>query len=181
MINDLQNNVDKAVKHLEHEFHKLHLWRANPALIEDIHVEVYGSMQPIKNSATINIMDNQTLSVQPWDKSVLHPIAKAITESGLWFNPQVWWESIIIKVPMMTEERRKEVAKYAKNLMEEAKVSVRSARQDTIKAIKRQENDKEISEDQRKDLENDVQKIIDDANKKIEELFKAKEQDIMKV
>lgn len=181
MINELQQNIDKSVKHLELEYHKLQLWRANPALIEDIHVEVYGSMQPIKNSAAINIMDNQTLSVQPWDKSVLHPIAKAITESGLGFNPQVGGDSIIIRVPMMTEERRKEVAKYAKTLMEDAKVSVRSARQDTLKAIKKQETDKEISEDQRKDMEGDVQKIVDWANKKIEDLFKAKEQDIMKV
>ena len=181
MLTELKASIDKTVKHLSIEYGKLQLWRANPSMIEDVHVDIYGSIQPIKNAASINVMDNQTLSIQPWDKSVMHSIAKGITESGLGLNPQVLGDSIIIRVPMMTEERRREISKYAKTLMEDAKVWVRNARQDVIKSIKKQETDKEISEDERKDYETDVQKFVDEANKKIEELYKIKDAEIMKV
>lgn len=177
-MSELKAHLDKSVKHLELEFHKLQLGRANPALIEDIKVEVYGDLQPIKNVASINIMDNQTLSVQPWDKSVLNDLSKAILEANLGFNPQGTSEGIIIRVPQLTEERRREVAKFAKTLMEDAKVAVRNARQDELKRIK---GDEDLSDDMKKDAESDVQKSIDEANKKIEELYKKKEADIMKV
>lgn len=181
MLDNAKNWLQKAIDHLENEFHKLQLGRANPSLIEWVRVEVYWAMQPIKNIANISVMDSQTLSIQPWDRSSIHSIAKAITEEGLGLNPQTMADSIMIKFPILTEERRKEISKYAKWLLEDAKISIRNLRQDELKAIKKSETDKEISEDIAKDYETSLQKMVDEANKKAEELYKKKDEDIMKV
>ncbi|RKW24663.1 ribosome recycling factor [Candidatus Gracilibacteria bacterium] len=181
MLEKAKQGIERSIKHLDLEYAKLQLGRANPVMIEGILVEQYGAMQPIQNMASVSNLDSQTLSIKPWDRNVIHPIAKAITESGLGLNPQTMADSVIIKVPPLTEERRKEIAKVAKNMAEDAKVSVRNARQESLKDIKKAEDNKEISEDIRKDYETQLQKLIDDANKKIEEHFKQKEADIMKV
>lgn len=181
MIQKAKDWIKKAITHLELEFSKLQAWRANPAMVEDIKIESYWSLQAIKNIASINILDSQTLSIAPWDRSQLHAIAKAITESGIWLNPVVWWESVMIKIPQVTEERRKELVKIAKKFAEDAKVSIRNSRQDSLKDIKQAKDKKEISEDQEKEEQNNLQKIIDEANKKIDELTKKKEEDLMKV
>lgn len=181
MLEKAKAGIEKAIKHLDLEYSKLQLGRANPRMVEWILVEQYGSMQPIQNMASVSNLDAQTLSIKPWDKNAVHPIAKAITDANLGLNPQTMADSVMIKIPPMTEERRKEVAKVAKNMAEEAKVSVRNARQESLKDIKKAEDNKEISEDMRKDFENDLQKLVDDANKKIEEHFKQKEADIMKI
>lgn len=138
-------------------------------------------MQPIKNSASINILDPQTLSIAPWDKTLIHTIAKAITDAGVGLNPQTMADSVLIKVPQLTEERRREMCKVVRKFGEDAKVSVRNIRADFHKQIKKQENDKEISEDQARDLEVNLQKEIDQANKTIDEAIKHKEADVMKV
>ena len=181
MLDTAKQWLEKAINHLDAEYSKLQLGRANPALVEDVLVESYGAMQPLKNSATVGLLDSQTLSIKPWDKSVIHAIAKAITEAGLGLNPQTMADSVMIKVPPLTEERRKEIAKVAKKMLEDAKISVRNVRADAMKLIKKAEDDKEISEDERKDLEAELQKIIDEANKQAEDHFKTKEADIMKV
>jgi len=149
--------------------------------VEDIMVEQYGALSPLKNIATVSCMDAQTLSIKPWDKSVINDIAKAITNSGKGLNPQNMADSIIIKVPQVTEERRKEVTKIVKNLSEESKIAVRNIRGDIMKDIKNAENNKEISEDERKDLEEKIQKEVNDSNKIIEEKTKKKNEEIMKV
>ena len=181
MLQKAKDWILKAEIHLEQEFSKLQLGRANPAMVEDIMIENYGSLQPIKNVSSVSVMDPQTLSIKPWDKTVLHTIAKAITESWMWLNPQSMADSIMIKVPALTEERRKQVATIAKKLTEEAKVSIRNVRWDVHKMIKKSEDDKEISEDEAKDLNTELQKIVDAWNKKVDELYKIKETDIMKV
>ncbi len=181
MLDRSKTGIEKALAHLDAEFGKLQLGRANPALIEDIQVDQYGSMQPIKNVASVSILDPQTLNIKPWDKTAIMPISKAISDSGLGLNPQDMGESIIIKVPPMTEERRRDIAKIAKTLLEDAKIAIRNARSDSHKDIKRAEDDKEISEDQAKDYNDDLQKLIDDANKQADEAYKAKETDIMTV
>ena len=119
--------------------------------------------------------------LKPWDKSVLHTIAKAITDAAMWLNPQTMADSILIKVPALTEERRREIVKIAKRLAEEAKVSIRNARGDSHKEITKAKDDKVISEDEAKDLGIDLQKMVDDGNKKVDEVYKKKEGDIMKV
>jgi len=138
-------------------------------------------MQPIKNSASINILDSQTLSIAPWDKELIAVIAKAITVSGIGLNPQAMADSILIRIPAMTEDRRKDMVKIVKKMCEEAKVSIRNARSDSHKMIKNALADKEISEDQSKSYEWDLQDLINDANKKVDELGKKKEEDVMKI
>lgn len=181
MLTKASEGINKSIKHLDLEFSKLQLGRANPVLVEDIRVEQYGSLQPLKNVASVSTLDSQTLSIKPWDKTIIWAIAKSITESGLGLNPQTMADSIMIKVPALTEERRVELTKVAKKMAEEAKVWVRNARADSNKVIKQAEDNKEISEDQAKDFEWDLQKMVDEANKKIDEHLKKKTDDIMKV
>lgn len=181
MLEKAKEGIKKAISHLEHEYSKLQLGRANPIMVEWILVEQYGSMQPLQNMAAVSNLDAQTLSIKPWDKTVLHAIAKAITDAGLGLNPQTMADSIMIKVPPLTEERRREISKIAKTMSDDAKVGVRNARAESMKVIKNAEDNKEISEDTRKDTEADLQKLIDEANKKIDEIYKHKDADIMKV
>ena len=181
MLEKTSEWIKKALSHLDSEFSKLQAGRANPAMVEDIRIDTYGSLQPIKNSASINLIDSQTLSIQPWDRSQVHAIANAITDSGMGLNPQTMADSVMIKVPALTEERRKDIVKIAKKLSEEGKVSVRNARQESLKDIKKAKDEKTITEDDVKSYEVDLQKMIDDANKKIEEMTKKKEDDIMKI
>jgi len=181
MIDKLKDWLKKAISHLDVEFSKIQMWRANPVLVEDIMVEQYWALTPIKNVATTSCLDAQTLSIKPWDRTIIWAIAKAITASWKWFNPQTMADSVLIKIPPVTEERRKEMTKVVKNLAEEAKVAVRNIRWDVMKEIKNAENNKEISEDERKDLEEKVQKEVNEANKTIDEKTKKKNEEIMKV
>ncbi|MGE4444072.1 MAG: ribosome recycling factor [Candidatus Altimarinota bacterium] len=181
MLEKAKNGIEKSLHHLEVEFSKLQAGRANPAMIEDVRVDSYGSLTPIKNVASINILDSQTLSIVPWDRSQIHSIAKAITDAGVGLNPQTMADSVMIKIPLLTEERRKDLCKVAKKFSEEAKVSVRNSRQDSLKDIKVGKDAKEITEDDVKNYETQLQKLVDDANKKIDESLKKKEEDIMKV
>lgn len=181
MIENLKLSLDKALHHFEAELGKLQMGRANPALVEDIRVDQYGSLAPIKNAATVNVLDPQTLSISPWDKSIIHAIAKAISDAGVGLNPQTMADSVLIKIPAMTEDRRKDTVKIVKKFTEEAKVSVRNIRAEAQKSLKKQETEKEISEDQARDMMEDIQKMIDEANKKIDEGAKIKEADVMKV
>ncbi len=181
MLEKAKEGLKKAIHHLDVEFSKIQMGIANPKLIEDIMVEQYGSLSPLKNVATVSCMDAQTLSIKPWDKSVINDIAKAITNSGKGLNPQNMADSIMIKIPQVTEERRKEMTKIVKNLSEESKVTVRNVRGDVMKDVKNAENNKEISEDERKDLEEKVQKEVNEANKTIEERTKKKNEEVMKV
>ncbi len=181
MLEKAKEWIQKALHHLEIEFSRLQVGRANPAMVEDIMVEQYGSMWPIKNCAWLTLLDSQTISISPWDKSLVHKIAKAITESNIGLNPQTMADSIMIKVPPLTEERRKDTVKIAKNIAEEAKVWVRNARWDSHKVIGKAKEDKEISEDEASMYDKDLQKIVDEANKQIEEMLKKKEADIMKI
>lgn len=181
MLEKAREWIKKSIHHLEIEFSRLQVGRANPAMVEDIMVEQYWSMMPIKNWASITLLDSQTISISPWDKSLIHKIAKAITEGNLGLNPQTMADSILIKVPPLTEERRKETAKVAKNIAEEAKVWVRNARWESHKLITKAKEDKEISEDEASSLDKELQKLVDDGNKQIEEMLKKKESDIMKI
>lgn len=181
MLQKAKEWIEKAIKHLDMEFWKLQLGRANPVLIEWIMIEQYGSLQPLKNMASVSNLDSQTLTIRPWDKSVLHAIAKGITESNMWLNPQTMADSIMIKIPLMTQERRIEITKIAKRLSEDAKIGIRNTRAEIVKDIKKSEDDKEISEDEAKDYMTDLQKLVDEANKKVDEHLKHKEVDIMKI
>lgn len=181
MLSDLTSDLKKAEEHLHNEFAKLQVGRANPAIVEGIMVSAYGSVQPLKNVASVSVMDPQTLSIQPWDKSLIRDIDRAITEANLGLNPQNNGEMILIKIPVLTEERRKDLVKVAKKLAEEGKIVVRNIRADYMKKIKAAESSKEIGEDTAKGYETDLQKQIDKEVEKIEEMLSKKEADILKI
>ena len=181
MLDKAKEGIKKAMDHLAQEFSQLQLGTANPAILDWVRIDNYGSMQQLNTVASISTLDPQTLSVSPWDKTIIHDIAKAITDANIGLNPQTMADSVLISIPSITEDRRKDTAKIVKRLGDEAKVSVRNARWDSNKAIKAAEEAKEISEDQSKDFWIDLQKLVDDANKHIDEAVKKKSEDIMKV
>lgn len=173
-------DLERVFVHLHDEFAKLQVGRANPAMVEGILVEAYGSRQALKNCASVSTLDAQTLSIQPWDRGLLRDIARGITDSGIGLNPQDNGESITIRVPAITEERRRELAKFAKKLAEDAKVSIRTIRQDALKKVKQQQ-DAGMGEDIAKREETEIQKHVDAAVKKVDETTAHKEAEIMKV
>lgn len=181
MLDKAKQWIDKAIKHLQTEFSQLQLGRANPAILDSILIENYGSMQPLNTVASVSTLDAQTITINPWDKTIILAIAKAITAWNLGLNPQTMADSIIISIPPMTEERRIEIAKIVKRLWDEAKVSVRNARSDSHKMISQASEKKEISEDAAKDFWVDLQKMIEDANTTIDNSVKKKSEDVMKV
>lgn len=181
MLTNLKHDLQKAEEHLHNEFAKLQVWRANPSLIEGIHINAYGWIQPLKNVASVSVMDSQTLSIQPWDKTLIRDIDKWITEAWLGLNPQNNWETIMIKIPLLTEERRRDLVKFAKKLSEDGKIAIRNIRQDYLKKIKAAETAKEVWEDILKWYEKDLQKAIDDEIAKVDTMLKHKEEEIMKI
>ena len=172
MLHTLEGDLKKAEQHLHDEFAKLQVGRANPAIVEGITVMVYGSAQPLRNVASVGTLDAQTISIQPWDKSVLRDISKAINDANIGLNPQDNGESVLIRIPALTEERRRDLVKIAKRLTEEGKVTVRNIRQDYLKKIKSQ--DESVSEDIVKQQENELQKKID--GQKIDQMDGYKEE-----
>lgn len=181
MLANLQQELQKATNHLKWELAKLQAGRANPAIVEDVYVMAYGGLGPIRNVAAVSIMDAQTIVIQPWDKAIIRDIEKGLTEANLGLNPSNNGESIMIKIPALTEERRRDLVKMASRLWEEWKVGVRNVRQEFKKKIDKAKADKEISEDEAKSYEATLQKDIDKAIKEVEEMLKTKEVEIMKV
>jgi ribosome recycling factor len=180
-INAAKSEFTKATEHLKAEFAKLQIGRANSALVEDVKVETYGTTQPIKAVASISCPDPRTIQIQPWDKGNLNQIEAGILNSGLNLTPVNDGNFIRINIPPLTEERRSELTKLVNKLAEDARISIRHGRQAAHEAFKKQESDKEISEDDMHHANKLLQDEVDKANKEIEELAKAKEQDIMTV
>lgn len=173
-----QNNLKKTVDHLQSEFAKLQTGRASPALIENVLVEAYGQIQPLKAVCGISVQDAKTIVVQPWDRSILSDVEKALIKADLGSMPTNEGAQIRIVLPPMTEERRKHLVKVVKELAEEAHISIRQQRQEVHTNTKK---DAGRSEDQHKSFEDDVQKAVTSANREIEDLSKKKEEDVMKI
>lgn len=169
----------KIIEHLKQEFARLQIGRANPSLVEHISVEAYGTTQPLRSLAGITTPDARTIQIQPWDKSILQAIEKAIQTSGLNLPPVNDGVVIRINIPALTEERRKELAKVVGKIAEDAKIAVRSVRQQMNTKFKDMEKAKQMSEDELKIAEKKIQEKVDAYNKEIDELAKKKEQDIM--
>lgn len=169
--------LDKAVENLEKKFATVRAGRANPSSLDGVMVEYYGSMTPLKQLATISVPEARQLLIKPFDKSCLNAIEKAIIAANLGYNPGNDGETIRIVIPQLTEDRRKELVKQVKALSEEAKVQVRNIRHDALEDIKKQE----FPEDQAKGMENDIQDLVNETNKKIEAKFKEKEQELLTV
>jgi ribosome recycling factor len=177
ILDAAKESMDLAISHLEREFVKIRAGKASPAMLSGVVVEYYGTQTPLSQVSNINTPDGRTLTVQPWEKSLLSEIETAIMNANLGFNPMNNGDIIIINVPPLTEERRRQLVKQAKAEAEDAKVSVRNARQDANKELR----DLDISEDMEKNAEVDVQELTDTYIKRVDSLLEHKEAEIMKV
>ena len=177
ILDSAKESMQSAVSHLENELLNIRAGKANPVMLKSVMVDYYGSPTPLSQVANVNTPDGRTLTIQPWEKSLLTEIEKGIMIANLGFNPMNNGESIIINVPPLTEERRKELAKMAKAETENAKVSVRSARKDANQEIKKTD----ASEDEQKNCEIDVQEATNGFIQNIDAILVAKEKEIMTV
>ena len=176
---DLNRRMHGALEALKHDLGGLRTGRASTALLDPIHVEVYGANMTLNQVATVSVPEPRMLSVQVWDRSNVQPVEKAIRSAGLGLNPITDGQMIRLPIPELTEERRKELAKLVGQYAEKAKIAVRNVRRDGMEHLKADEKKHEISEDERKRLENDVQKLTDETIKEIDAAAEAKEKEIL--
>jgi ribosome recycling factor len=176
-----ESKMDLSIESFKHNLTKIRTGRANPGILDTVHVDYYGSMVPIGQVANVSLLDSRTISVQPWEKGMGAKIEKAIRDSDLGVNPSSMGELIRVPMPLMSEERRKELTKLVRNEGEAAKVAVRNLRRDANEAVKKVVKDKLASEDEQKRCEADIQKVTDKHIAAIDQLIAAKEQDIMAV
>ncbi|MFZ2738549.1 MAG: ribosome recycling factor [Burkholderiaceae bacterium] len=184
-INDIRKTVemkmDQSIAAFKSNLTKIRTGRANPALLDAVQVDYYGSMLPISQVANVSLLDARTISVQPWEKGMGAKIEKAIRDSDLGLNPSSMGDLIRVPMPAMSEERRKELSKLVKHEGESAKIAVRNLRRDANEAVKKLVKDKLASEDDQKRSETDIQKVTDRHIIEIDHLVAAKEQDLMAV
>lgn len=180
-MHEFRQKLEKITEHLKNEVASLRTGRATPALVEGLEVDYYGSKTPLKAIAAISVGGPKELLIQPWDKNAIQPIEKAIQSSSLGLNPSTDRDAIRLIIPQLTEERRKELVKFLGRYLEDAKIQIRKEREDLLKDVERKEKAKEISEDEKFRQKNDVQKVVDEVNKKIEEIGSLKEKEIMTV
>ena len=178
IIDSTKEAMENAIKHLEKQFVNIRAGKASPAMLGSVMVDYYGSQTPLAQIANVNTPDGRTITVQPWEKNMLQEIERGIAYSNLGFNPMNNGDIIIINVPPLTEERRRDLAKQAKAEAEDAKVSIRTARKDANNSIKKNDD---VSEDIKKNTEGEVQQMTDKHVKKVDDLFSVKEQEIMTV
>ena len=178
ILDTAKEAMDAAIKHLEKQFVNIRAGKASPAMLGSVMVEYYGSQTPLNQVANVNTPDGRTITVQPWEKNMLQEIERGIQIANLGFNPMNNGETIIINVPPLTEERRRDLAKQAKAEAEDAKIGIRSARKEANTDIKKLED---VSEDLQKNAEIDVQEMTDSYVKKIDVILEVKEKEIMTV
>ncbi|RZP09108.1 MAG: ribosome recycling factor [Flavobacteriales bacterium] len=169
--------MDNSIKFLEKELLNIRAGKANPNMLSSVKVDYYGSLTPLNQIANVNTPDSQTLSIQPWEKDKLEDIEKAILVSNLGFNPMNNGESIIISIPPLTEERRRELVKVAKSEVENAKVSIRNTRKDANNEIR----NSDVSDDMKSNYEIDIQEATDKYISRIDVIFSTKEKEILSV
>ncbi len=180
ILEEAEDGMSKSISHLIAELSKIRAGRANPSMLDTVKVDYYGTPTPLSQVGNVSTLDSRTLTIQPWEKAMLDEITKAVINANLGLNPQNNGEVIIIAVPVLTEERRRDLVKRAKAEGEHAKVSVRSQRKDANDMVRSLKDDG-LSEDLLKDAEDRVQKLTDSFNDKVDELVSVKEKDIMKV
>jgi ribosome recycling factor len=178
---NLKERMDKTTQVLKHEYVSIRAGRANPALLDRIHVEYYGTDTPLTQLANITAPEARVLNISPWDSKSIPAIEKAIQKSDLGMNPSNDGKIIRLVVPQLTEERRKDLVKTVKRLAEEAKVAVRNIRRDANDSLKKHKKDSAITEDELKKSEEDIQKITDKFIKELDKLAELKEKEIMEV
>lgn len=181
LIKDAKARMDKSIEALRGELAKVRTGKATTALLDSIRVEYYGNHVPLNQVSNVSVLDVHTLSITPWEKTMVQVIDKAILEANLGLNPISDGTNLKIPIPPLNEERRKELVKLVKKFGEDSKVAVRNIRRDTNEHLKREQKDKKMSEDQLKDAEDQVQKLTDEHIKLIDEILKHKEKEIMEV
>ncbi|PIE99453.1 MAG: ribosome recycling factor [Polaribacter sp.] len=177
ILDEAKEAMNKAIAHLEKELVSIRAGKASPSMLQNVMVDYYGSQTPLSQVANVNTPDARTISVQPWEKNMLQEIEKAIMNANLGFNPMNNGENIIINVPPLTEERRKELAKQAKAEAEHAKIGIRNARKEANNDLKKSD----VSEDMKKKTESDIQTLTDKYIKEVDNHYNIKEKEIMKV
>ncbi|WP_136481497.1 ribosome recycling factor [Cognatitamlana onchidii] len=178
ILDTTKEAMDNAIAHLKKQFLNIRAGKASPSMLGSVMVDYYGTQTPLSQVANVNTPDGRTITVQPWEKSMLQEIERGIAYANLGFNPMNNGETIIINVPPLTEERRKDLAKQAKSEAEDAKVSIRTARKDAMNDVKKNDD---ISEDLKKNAEIDIQELTDKYVKNADQLFEHKENEIMTV
>jgi ribosome recycling factor len=181
IINEAKAKMEDAIKFLLAEYSKLQTGRANAALVEGIMVESFGTMMPLKGIASISIPESNQIAIQPWNRDQLTSIEKAITEANLGLNPQNNGTLIRLILPPLTEERRKELVKLVHKYAEDARISIRNARHESLSKLKNMEKEKDIGEDELAGREKELQNIVDKFNKEVEEYAEKKEKEVMTV
>lgn len=176
-----ESKMDQSIESFKHNLTKIRTGRANPAILDTVHVDYYGSLVPISQVANVSLLDSRTVSVQPWEKGMGAKIEKAIRDSDLGLNPSSMGDLIRVPMPPMSEERRKELTKLVRNEGESAKIAVRNLRRDANESVKKLVKDKLASEDDQKRCETDIQKVTDRHILAIDQLVAGKEHDIMAV
>lgn len=180
-ITEVEDLMKKAIEATQRSFNTIRTGRANPALLDRVMVEYYGALTPLKSLANISTPDSSTISIQPFDRSSLNVIEKAISMSDVGLTPNNDGSTIRLNVPPLTSDRRKELVKLAAKMAEEGKVSVRNVRRDAIDTIRKQEKNGELSEDEARDLQDKIQKLTDKYIAKLDEMLAEKEKDITTV
>lgn len=181
ILKHAEEGMIKAVEHAAIEFNKIRTGRASTSMLDAVQVDYYGTPTPLAQVASLATPDATVVTVQPWEKAMLEPIERAINAANLGLTPNNDGTTIRLPIPPLTEERRRDIAKQAKAVAEESKVGVRNARREAMESLKKAEKDEHLSEDLRRDAENDVQELTDRYVTKVDDLFKAKEKDIMTV
>ncbi|WP_309089763.1 ribosome recycling factor [Phenylobacterium sp.] len=181
VLSKYKDRMEKAVAALKEEFGSLRTGRASASLLDQIHVEAYGSSMPLNQVAAVSVPEPRMISVSVWDRGMVVSVEKAIRQSDLGLNPVVDGQNLRIPIPPLTEERRKELAKVASRYAEQQRVAVRNIRRDANEDLRKAQKDNVISQDEEKRMESEVQKMTDEAIKRIDEALKTKEQEIMQV
>jgi ribosome recycling factor len=176
-----ETKMGKSIEAFKNELHKIRTGRAHPGLLDQVHVDYYGSMVPISQVANVSLLDARTISVQPWEKGLGAKIEKAIRESDLGLNPSAQGDLLRVPMPALTEERRKELTKVVRHAGEEAKIAVRSVRREANEQLKKLLKEKAVSEDDERRAQDEVQRLTDGTIAQIDKLVQGKEAEVMAV
>ena len=181
VLSSYAQRMDKAVQALKDEFASLRTGRASANLLDQVTVDAYGSQMPLNQVASISVPEPRSITVNVWDRGLIVSVEKAIRNAGLGLNPVVEGQNLRIPIPPLTEERRRELAKVAGKYAEQQKIAVRNVRRDAMDDLKKAEKDNVITQDEHRRMDVEVQKLTDDAVKRVDEALKTKEQEIMQV
>lgn len=173
--------MDRAVQALKEEFGSLRTGRASATILDQVHVDAYGSMMPLNQVGSISVPEPRSISVSVWDRGLIVSVEKAIRNAGLGLNPVVEGQNLRIPIPPLTEDRRRELAKVAGKYAEQQRIAVRNVRRDAMDDLKKAEKDNAITQDEHRKMDGEVQKLTDEAIKRVDEALKTKEQEIMQV